>query len=298
MQRRDFMAGLIATPTAPVLTSLLSGVKSASGVAAPVTTAAVPQKKNFVSWECMRWNNGPSSLATCGLRRMPIYYQNSLITGEDPDFRKLDKVIASIKANRQQLVTLDLEHWNAASRPDREKLIRTIEYVRARVPATTKLAYYGIMPKPRYRDYVAGGARLTYQQQNNRLMKPLADKVDWIMPMFHAYSTNRREWAKFAEVTMAEARQYGKPVMPWVWPQFHDLSPNKAIRYQLIPGDFFRQQLDTAYRLADSVCIWASLKPLPSGANGRATWLPQAPWWGQTKAFLHSHGQNLATCRA
>lgn len=313
MQRRDFLAGLVATPTAPKLTDLLSEMKKAQGVPTsppvtptpkppatpnPPTKPTIPDKKNFVSWECMRWNNGPASFGNCGLRPMPIYYQNALITGEEPDYAKLDKVIAQIKAKNQTMVTLDVERWNAASDPQREKYIRLIEYVRARVPATTKLSFYGIMPKPRYGDYVAGGSRLAYQQGLNKKMRPLAAKCDWIMPMFHAFNANRRDWAKFAEVMISEARAYDKPVMPWLWMQYHEFTRPESLRFQPIPGDFFRQQLDTAYRLADSLCLWGTRIDRPDGSRVRADWNPQAPWWAQTKAFLQTSGKNVAACRA
>jgi hypothetical protein len=314
MQRRDFLAGMVATPTAPGLTSLLSDLRGGRPAPNPTPTpnpppaptptptpnpTPTPDKKNFIAWECMRWNNGPSDLAKCGLPRMPIYYQNDLISGENPDYGKLDKVIAIIKANKFPLVTLDIERWNAASAPQREKYIRAIEYVRARVPSTTKLAYYGIMPKNRYGDYIAGGERLAYQQRVNRMMQPLADKVDWIMPCYHAYTSNRQNWAKFAEIVAEEAHKYGKPVMPWLWMQYHELSSDPKIRYQIIPGDFFREQLETAYRLGDSLCLWGTLLPRVDGKVQRATWDPDAAWWQQTKSFLKAKGKaGAATCHA
>jgi hypothetical protein len=297
MDRRNFLAGMVATPTATKLTDLLSEMKTASGVK-PAPTPTVPGKKNFVAWECMRWNNGPSSLVGCGLRTMPIYYQDALITGENPDYKKLDKVIAQIKAKKQTMVTLDVERWNAASDKERPKYMRLMDYMRERVPKGTKLSLYGIMPKPRYGDYVAGGSKFAYQQRENKKMRPLAAKCDWIMPMFHAYTTNRKDWATFAARMISEARTYDKPVMPWLWMQYHDLARPDSIRGQLIPGDFFRQQLDTAYRLADSLCLWGTLIVRPDGTRVRANWNHQSPWWNQTKAFLQTNLHNVNACKA
>lgn len=303
MQRRDFLAGMVATPTATKLTDLLSEMKVASGVKptpAPTkpATPTVPNKKNFVAWECMRWNNGPASVTGCGLRRMPIYYQDSLITGDGIDYKKVDKVIAQIKANKQTMVTLDVERWNAASDKERVHYMKLMDYMRARVPKGTKLSLYGIMPKPRYSDYVAGGSKLAYQQSENKKMRPLAAKCDWIMPMFHAYETDRKDWAKFAATMMAEARTYDKPIMPWLWMQYHDKAWPASIRGQLIPGDFFRQQLDTAYKLGDSLCLWGTLIVRPDGSRVRANWSAQSPWWAQTKAFLKTNLNNVTACRA
>ncbi|WP_191059574.1 hypothetical protein [Geminicoccus harenae] len=288
MHRRDLLAGLAALPASQLLTGLLPD----GGLA---QAAAAPLKKNFVFWECMRWQKGPASLASCGLRRMPIYYEASLITNGETDFKKVDKVIADIKAKKLPMVTLDVELWNPASIPQREKYIRLIEYVRARVPSSTKLSLYGIMPRPRYHDYVAGGARLKQRQHENKIAAPLAAKCDWIMPMFHTYQPNRVHWAKFAKVIIAEARQYKKPVMPWLWPQYHERTSPAALRHTFLPGDFFREQLETAYTLADSLCIWGTRIDLPSGTKIRATWNPKSPWWTQTKTFLRS--KNGPVCK-
>jgi hypothetical protein len=296
MQRRDFLAGMVATPTAPGLTSLLSDLRGGRPAPSPPpaptpTPTPTPDKKNFIVWECMRWNNGPASLAGCGMPRMPIYYQNALITGEEPDYKKLDKVIADIKAKQYKMVTLDVERWNAASDRERPKYMRLMDYVRERVPAGTQLSLYGIMPKPRYADSVKGGERLAYQRSENEKMRPLAAKCDWIMPMFHAYDANRANWAKFARTIINEARIYGKPVMPWLWPQYHDLAKPESLRGQLLPGPFFREQLDTAYELADSMCLWGTLIVKPDGTRLRANWNSQSPWWLHTKAFLQEKGR-------
>jgi len=289
MHRRDLLAGLAAFSASPLLTGLLPD----AGLAQAATT---PLKKNFVFWECMRWEKGPSSLASCGLRRMPIYYQNSLLTNGEMDPQKVAKVVAQIKANKQTMVTLDVELWNPASIPQREKYIRLIEYVRARVPSSTKLSLYGILPRPRYHDYVAGGIRLKQRQNENRIAAPIAAKCDWIMPMFHTYQPNRVHWAKFAKVIIAEARQYKKPVMPWLWPQYHERTSPAALRHTLLPGDFFREQLETAYQLADSLCIWGTRTDALTGVkSSRATWNPKSPWWTQTKAFLRS--KNGPVCK-
>ena len=305
MLRRDFLAGLVVTPTAPKLTGLLSEMKKSSGAAVPATpkpatppSQVTPIKKNFVVWEAMRWNNQPASFTACGLTHMAIYYEGSLFTGADPDWKKVDKVAATITAQKQTMVTLDVERWNAASDGDRAKMIRLIDYVRARVPATTKLSYFGMMPKSFYGDYVAGGSRLATIREQNKKMRPLAAHVDWIMPLMYAFQADRRNWATFAQLMVSESRQYGKPVMPWLWMQYHERALPTTLRYQLIPGDFFRQQLDTAYRLGDAVCLWGTVIKRPDGRTVRADWNRQAPWWTQTEAFAKAIGKNVSACRA
>ena len=305
MDRRDFLAGLVATPTAPKLTSLLSDMKG-GGIAPlpashqPATSPkpAVANKRNFAIWEAMRFNNQPASFAGCGLNDMPIYYEGSLFTGADPDWDKVSKVAANITAKRQKMVTLDVERWNAASSGDQAKMIRLIEYVRARVPAGTQLSYFGMMPKSLYGNYLAGGAKLADLRAANKKMHPLAAKVDWIMPLMYAFEANRTNWAKFAEIMISESRQYGKPVMPWLWMQYHERATPSPLRYQLIPGDFFRQQLDTAYRLGDSVCLWGTVVVHPDGRRTRVDWDKNAPWWVQTKAFAQTANKLTSACRA
>ncbi|WP_159716614.1 hypothetical protein [Geminicoccus flavidas] len=244
----------------------------------------------------MRWNKLPGSFSACGMRTMTIFYESALVTKKAIDLAKIDKVAAQIRSARPPLVTLDIECWDPATASGRDKLIRVIERIRSKVPSSVKLGYWGIMPGYAYPDYVAGGSRLARQRTSNRSMRPLAAKCDWIMPSLYTYDGNRTRWAKFADIILAEANAYGKPVMPWLWPQFHDQSPDKKLRYKLIPGEFFRSELEKARSRADAVCLWGT-RAKSGGSTDRLVWQPKASWWRETKAFLKTTGHDIKGCK-
>jgi hypothetical protein len=279
MQRRRLLGGMLA----------LAGGFSLPGNA----TAA----RKFELWQCMKWNDLPASFSSCGFRNMTIFYQSSLVTGDQPDYRKIDKVAAKIRSARPPVVTLDIECWDPSAASGRDKLIRVIEHLRARVPSTVKMGYWGIMPSYAYADYRAGGSRLRRQRSLNKAMRPLAAKTDWIMPSLYTYEGNRSRWADFADVVLEEAHEYGKPVMPWLWMQFLEGTPFRSIHYKLIPGDFFRTELEKVRAKADSACLWGTRVPQRGGPIKRLRWQEDAPWWRATKSFLHASGRSLNSCK-
>jgi len=281
MERRHFLGGLLGLSTAAALPSLSQPAAAAS---------------KFPVWQCMRWDKLPGSFSACGMRDMTIFYESALVTNRSVDLAKLDKVAAQIRSAKPAIVTLNIECWDPATASGRDKLIRSIERIRSKIPSSVKLGYWGIMPGYAYPDYVAGGSRLTKQRSANNAMRPLAAKCDWIMPSLYTYDGNRTRWAKFADVILAEANAYGKPVMPWVWPQFHDQSPDKNLRYQLIPGGFFRSELEKARAKADAVCLWGTRKAQSGGAIQRLAWQPKASWWRETQVFLKATGNASKSC--
>ncbi|HEX2529085.1 MAG TPA: hypothetical protein VHL31_22670 [Geminicoccus sp.] len=278
MQRRAVLGGLLGIAAMPSLPEAAS--------------------RNFVAWNCMRWNGGPTSLVSCGLRTMTIFHESSMVTGKDPDFGKIDAVAAQIRRAQPKLVTLDIERWYPEYSGGRRRLIAVVDYLRDRIPSTTKLGYWGIMPGINYGAYLAGGSRLAEQRALNRAMRPLAAKVDWIMPSLYTPETDRARWSRHADIVLSEAHSFGKPVMPWLWMQYLETSPVRSIRYDLLPGSFFRAQLEKCWAKADSVCLWGTRVPQSGGKIQRLDWNGNAGWWRETKSFLRSHGKNLDACRA
>jgi hypothetical protein len=279
MQRRGLLVGALA----------LAGSYGLPGNAAAA--------RKFELWQCMKWRDLPGSFSHCGFRNMTIFYQSSLVTGDQPDYRKIDEVAAKIRRARPPIVTLDIERWDPGTASGRDKLIRVIEYLRARVPGTVEFGYWGIMPSYAYDDYRAGGGRLRRQRSLNKAMRPLAARTDWIMPSLYTYEGNRARWAAFADIMLEEAHDYGKPVMPWLWMQFLDGTPYRSLHYDLIPGDFFRDELDKVRAKADSACLWGTRVPQKGGPIGRLRWQGDAPWWRETKSFMHASGRSTKTCK-
>ena len=84
----------------------------------------------------------------------------------------------------------------------------------------------------------------------------LADLCHATMPSLYSFYENREGWVRHAEANIKEARKYGKPVIPFLWPRYHDRA-RPSLRLQPIPGDYWRLQLETLKSLGvKEVCIW------------------------------------------
>ncbi|HWL71732.1 MAG TPA: hypothetical protein VNS22_25595, partial [Geminicoccus sp.] len=103
-------------------------------------------------------------------------------------------------------------------------------------------------------------------------------------PSLYTITENRDQWVTFAKANIAEARKYGKPVIPFVWPQYHDTMLGKGTEY--LPIKFWELQLNTIYELSDGIAIWGSVKK----GGGWDAWDAKKDWWGFTKNYAGEWG--------
>jgi hypothetical protein len=116
----------------------------------------------------------------------------------------------------------------------------------------------------------------TWRRRNDRLER-LAEHVDVIYPSLYTFYENVEGWKRYAKANIDEARQYGKPVIPFIWPQYHN--SNRTLRGKLVDGGYWRTQLDLVHRHTDGVVIWG---------GWQAQWDEDAGWWQETKAFIEA----------
>src|SRR5205814_1590172 len=90
-------------------------------------------------------------------------------------------------------------------------------------------------------------------------------------------------WVKYAQANIAEARRIagGRPVYPFIWPQYH--ISNGRLGSQYIDGKFWSLQLHTLYADADGLVLWGGWD---FAAKRHASWDENAAWWLATKQFL------------
>lgn len=185
---------------------------------------------------------------------------------------------------------VDIEDWKVYDVPDATlqaslaKLGRVADIVRETAP-TLQFGFYGIMPENVYWPLVAGKPEQFQKwRECARRAEGLAAKVDFIMPSLYTFYDSphdRADWARWARMTLTEARRYGKPVYPFLWPQFHESDPKVAGKP--VPGDYWQMELETAHALADGIVLWGGW------SNGRQTaWDEQTDWWQVTKRFVVS----------
>lgn len=214
------------------------------------------------------------------------------------------RAVARRAWQRRQILVLDVEHWpldvriasEAEVDASIEKHRRMIRWAHDERP-DLKVGIYSFLP---LRDYQAPVLYLramenekdpvwqkhlpahmrrfeAWQKANDRL-RPLAEEVDFVCPSLYTFHDDPDGWRKYAEANLREARRYGKPVYPFLWPQFHQ-GENGENEFQgkHLSKEFWRAQLDIVRKNADGVVLWG-------GYQHR--WDPQAPWWKATREFL------------
>jgi hypothetical protein len=149
------------------------------------------------------------------------------------------------------------------------------------------LAFYATVPVRDYWRTQKGPGSPPYRdwQADNDRVSVLVPKVSALYPSLYTFYEDQAGWVRYAEANIAESRRLGqgRPVYPFLWPQYHVSA--KALAYQYLPPTYWSQQLSTVARLADGFVIWGGW----DFANGRAqAWDPAAPWWQATLAFIHS----------
>jgi hypothetical protein len=111
----------------------------------------------------------------------------------------------------------------------------------------------------------SSNAQAQWEDANNRL-EQVAQLCDFIMPSLYTFYEDRQGWVDFAKGLITEAKRYGKPVIPFILPKFHDASVGGA---RFMDQEYWQLQLDTVREYADSAVIWM---------NHIDVWTESTPW--------------------
>jgi hypothetical protein len=175
---------------------------------------------------------------------------------------------------------LDIEHWPVVHVPEATieasiaKLIRVSDIARATTP-DRNFGFYGLLPHAAYWAIVLRDEKaIAAWRRSNEISRPLASRVDFVLPSLYTFYEDREGWVRAAREVLTAARQYGKPVYPFLWPEYHD---STKLAGQPLPRDYWRMQLELCRQYADGVVIWGGY---------RQRWDDKAPWWLETQEFL------------
>jgi len=142
------------------------------------------------------------------------------------------------------------------------------------------LGLYGVMPERQYWPH----KRTREWKQRNTYFNRLSSYVDYVSPSLYTFYDDQQGWVEYAIDNIKEAKKSGKKVYPFIWPQYHQSS---ALAGQLIPGDYWRLQLETIYKHADGVIIWGGYKVDWSSSVSETD---VTNWWYQTLDFMQKKG--------
>ena len=202
--------------------------------------------------------------------------------------------IADIR-DKQGMLVLDLERWwvggtdAAAAAEAMRKYLTVIEWLRS-AGYTGPIGYYGVIPiwdGSRSLQPEGSAARLAWHSENERA-QPLADRVDVLYPSLYTGDEDVQSWEQLAVATLQEARQLarGKPVYPFLWPQY--APGNKALELHYLSRAQWARELEVVGKNADGAVIWGGIGQPNSG--GPPKWDESADWWQATLAFLARRG--------
>lgn len=188
-----------------------------------------------------------------------------LAKGVMPEEQRYKDAVRASLANPGPLV-LDFEHINLARDPQLSatnlgKLQTLARWAREAAPGR-QIGYYGFPGSIDKNDPARG--------------KELARSVDLFFPSLYTVDDDRDRWRRRLDNMVAAARKLDatKPVLPFVWPQYHDRTPRDG---EFVAPDYWKFQLDQLHRAADGAVIWSKRV-----SGGERDWVPV------TRSFIQS----------
>ena len=180
-------------------------------------------------------------------------------------------------------VVIDIESFQldtrrygtAAVAQARDMYVNVIRWMHDEVPSLT-IGAYGILPVPdmyaataigKFQDiaHEKGGwfadqlqlnmATYAKWQAANEFLRPIAEELDFVCPTLYTQTEDEGWWSEYARSLIGEARRFGKPVVPFVAPLYHDAMPAEYA-FKPVPQDVLRRQLDVIRQEADGVAMW------------------------------------------
>ena len=248
---------------------------------------SVESLAEFTIYDATLYKNKPD-LSGYKVKKIPIIYENTFF-GQNkskyiiPNNLAIEKVVKLINNSSSNLAVLDIERWGLkGSRglvaDSVTKYRKVIEKTR-QMGGKSLIGYYGLPPIRDYWRATSNSESYGYRnwQKENDAIQQLTNDVDVFFPSLYTFYSDQEGWRKFAIAQISEARRLGKgkPVIVFLWPQYHE--SNKVLRGKYLPIEFWRLQLNTAIQYADGVVIWG---------GWQQNWDNNAPWWKETLSFI------------
>ena len=92
-------------------------------------------------------------------------------------------------------------------------------------------------------------------QATSSYLTSLAESVDYMFPVLYAGQADMDLWERSARSTIEDSRRYGKPVIPFLWPYYHE-AIGPALGLSEIPTADWQRQLNLVREYADGAFIW------------------------------------------
>jgi Hyaluronidase len=250
-------------------------------------TQGYAARRKFAVYDALLFLDKPD-LTRYGIRKDWVVYTQHLWPSDTSDYQTPNE--QGVRAAAQHvwgvgyrgLVQLDIEVWpvdirfHAQAAVD-EGIANTIqmwEWFKDEVPQFNVGVYY----YPPISD-VRGtnAAHVAWLAEANDYLAPLTAVVDAFYPQCYTLDSDQHSWVEHTRLKIAEARRldYTKPVYPFIWPQYHQISGlvNTYVDYH-----YWLLQLHTIRNVgADGIILWG---------GHQVQWDDSQGWWRATKEFM------------
>lgn len=195
----------------------------------------------------------------------------------------MEKAIQKIKT-KNQVTVIDIEHWplakvsNSVYSKSINNYLATMGELKNSLPGIP-IGYYGVAPVTDFSRAKSIGSRgyRDWVNENSRMMN-VAKLVDAFFPSLYTINSDQGSWLARAKASIDEAYRLGggKPVYPFIWPNFHEQG-GKYPPGTEVPADYWRTQLDFLRNNADGFVLWGGYK---QKFNSEMT------WWKELMSFI------------
>lgn len=264
-----------------LLTALI-GVGIGNGGDSRAVAGLPPRRRVY---DALLHRNKPD-LRRYGLTPLPTLYNiwPNGVFQPDLDVALYTEAVQALPADAE-LFFIDIENWpvypvaDAVRAASIAKLQEAIALSRAMRPGI-RLGIYSLPPVSTYWAIVLHDPTLyPAWRRANEALSPLAAAVDVLFPSLYTFYDDPTGWMKAAMEILTAARDYRKPVYPFLWFQYHDSNP--TLTGHDLPGDAWSREMQFCLDNADGFVIW--------GGAGQE-WDPKAQWWARTRALLRGQG--------
>jgi hypothetical protein len=240
--------------------------------------AAAQARTPFMVYDNMFYRGKPNTTAA-GLVVSNIIYENKIWANEQ-DYGRLPNRSAFVALVRARMenpgpLVIDIEKMplkgpDKVIRHNAETLATLADWAHEAAPGKV-IGFYGTNTLSK-----VPPSSLSYARE-------LARHVDAFFPPVYTFDDDRQAYEKRAQETLAEARSLDpkKPVFFYLWPQYHDGTPQQ---FQFVDVSYWEFQLETALRFSNGIVLWS-----PS----RYAWNDSTGWWAATREFLHATRSEL-----
>src|SRR6516165_2819025 len=280
--------------------SLLAGMTGASFMAgSPKAKAAESKHETIELYDSLLFIGKPD-LSCYGLKRARTVYEHELDlpkpTPDEAAVRSKARAVLTEGVTAAVPVILDVEEYSVDVRldishinPDTStvdsnilKLEQIIGWFKNEAP-TLQVGFFDVAAPldglPVTGQQPANDAELAIWKRANSYLIPFVTHVDALYPALYTVDTDPAKWVATAQSWISETKRIGpgKPVRPFVWPQYHDVM-RSPLAGTYIDYDYWMLQLRTIRDAgASGIVFWGGYQ---------TPWDEIQGWWHATLDFI------------